>query len=115
MPIRSSSAVLLALIFSYVPAMGQTGDTARLKQNLQICANCHGSAAFENPTIDNYLAPRLGGQQVVYIIKALKAYKTRQRHHFFMRGIAASLNDEEMQELADYFSRQTLHEEVENE
>lgn len=34
----------------------------------------------------------------------LKFYKTRQRDHFFMHGIAASLSDEKMQELAAYFS-----------
>lgn len=87
-------------------AWAQAPINSRLQQNSQICVNCHGAPAFEDATIDNLLVPRLGGQQAGYIIKALKAYKTRQRDHFFMRGIAASLSEDEMRELAEYFSAQ---------
>jgi cytochrome c553 len=96
------------VLFATCHAVGAAADTGntRLEQNLQICANCHGAPAFDNPTKDNFLVPRLGGQQAGYLIKALKAYKTGQRDHLFMRGIAASLSEEEMRELANYFSSQ---------
>jgi cytochrome c553 len=100
---RSSIALVIFTIFQ-VSAWAQESELSRLEQNLQSCANCHGAPAFENPTSDNFLVPRLGGQQAEYIIKALKAYKTRQRDHFFMRGIAANLSEDEMRELAAYFS-----------
>jgi cytochrome c553 len=102
---RKSVAFSLFMIFKAC-AWAQEPEVTRLDRNLQSCANCHGAPAFENPTSDNFLVPRLGGQQAEYIVKALKAYKTRQRDHFFMRGIAASLSEDEMQELAAYFSSQ---------
>lgn len=101
-------ATLLPLLCGAVHAgvQAQAPINSRLEQNLQICVNCHGAPAFDEPTIDNFLVPRLGGQQSDYIIKALKSYKTRQRDHFFMRGIAANLSEDEMRELAGYFSKQ---------
>ena len=99
-------ALCIALAIAGGAAHAHEAPLSRLERNLQTCANCHGAPAFEAPTVDNYLVPRLGGQQADYLIKALKAYKTRQRDHFFMRGIAAGLSEEEMQELATYFSTQ---------
>lgn len=104
------SSVLYFLMTFQAFAWAQESEVTRLERNLQSCASCHGAPAFENATIDNLLVPRLGGQQADYIVKALKAYKTRQRDHFFMRGIAANLSEEEMQELATYFSSQPLTE-----
>jgi cytochrome c553 len=104
MSIGRTSITLLILLGFQAAAWSQEAELTRLEKNLQSCANCHGAPAFENPTGDNFLVPRLGGQQAEYILKALKAYKTRQRDHFFMRGIAATLSEEEMRELAAYFS-----------
>lgn len=96
-----------ALVWTYTAAgEADAPITKRLAGNLQICANCHGPDVFEKLAVDNYLVPRLGGQQAGYIIKALKQYRTRKRYHFFMRGIAAGLSEEEMAELAAYFSEQ---------
>ena len=38
-----------------------------------------------------------------YIVSALKAYKSGERSHPSMRGIAASLNEDQMKALADYY------------
>ena len=108
MSARQLSMALFLLVPLHIPAWSQAPKNMQLEQNLQVCANCHGAPAFENPTVDNYLVPRLGGQQAAYIVKALKAYKSKQRDHFFMRGIAASLSEKEMRELADYFSNETF-------
>src|SRR5438132_1471080 len=50
-----------------------------------------------------YHVPRIAGQQPGYIIAALKAYKSGERSHPSMRGIAASLSEEQMQKLAEYY------------
>ena len=47
--------------------------------------------------------PKIAGQQPGYIIAALKAYKSGDRSHPSMRGIAASLSEEQMKELAEYY------------
>jgi cytochrome c553 len=47
--------------------------------------------------------PKIAGQQPAYIVSALKAYKDGARQHQSMRGIAASLTDQDMADLAAYY------------
>ena len=49
-------------------------------------------------------SPKLGGQSTVYLTNALNAYKSGQRSHPSMRGIAASLSDEAIADLAAYYA-----------
>jgi cytochrome c553 len=51
--------------------------------------------------------PRIGGQQAGYIVKTLQDYKTGARKHPTMRGIAATLSDQDMADLAAYYADQT--------
>ena len=68
-----------------------------------MCIGCHGIPGYKTAFPDVYHVPKIAGQQPGYIINALKAYKSGERSHPSMRGIAASLTDENMKELADYY------------
>ena len=46
----------------------------------------------------------LGGQSEAYIAAALKAYRAGDRNNETMRAIAASLSDEDIDDLAAYYS-----------
>jgi len=48
--------------------------------------------------------PRLGGQHAAYIVKALSAYKSGARKHPTMNAIASSLTEQDMADLAAYYS-----------
>jgi cytochrome c553 len=48
----------------------------------------------------------LGGQSEKYIENALKAYQKGERKHPSMQGIAGSLSDKDIAELAAYYSQQ---------
>jgi cytochrome c553 len=50
--------------------------------------------------------PRLGGQQPEYLRSALDAYRTRQRDHFYMRGMAAGLRGAELDEAIRFLAAQ---------
>ena len=67
------------------------------------CIGCHGIPGYKTAFPDVYHVPRIAGQQPGYIIAALKAYKSGERSHPSMRGIAASLNEDQMKELAEYY------------
>lgn len=69
----------------------------------QLCVNCHIQTAEQRLTIDAQMVPMLGGQQRKYLENAIEAYSRRQRDHFFMRGIAAGLNDLQRREAIEYF------------
>ena len=69
------------------------------------CIGCHGIPGYKTAFPEVYHVPMIAGQQPGYIIAALKAYKSGDRSHPSMRGIAASLSEEQMQKLADFYGR----------
>ena len=76
---------------------------AGLENALAMCIGCHGIPGYKTAFPDVYHVPKIAGQQPGYIVNALKAYKSGERSHPSMRGIAASLTEEDMKELAEYY------------
>ena len=70
------------------------------KKAEQVCASCHGLDGVG--IIPTY--PNLAGQYVDYLTKALKDYRSGQRSNAIMAGFAATLSDEEIQNLAYYYA-----------
>ena len=91
-----------------VPAVQQNKPAATQKsEGLEnahaICIGCHGIPGYKTAFPEVYHVPKIAGQQPAYIISALKAYKAGERSHPSMRGVAASLSDEDMAKLAEYY------------
>lgn len=78
------------------------GNYAAGQTKSKTCAACHG--ADGNSTVPNF--PKLAGQQYTYIIHALKAYRSGDRKNAIMGAQAKNLSDQDMEDLAMYFSRQ---------
>jgi cytochrome c553 len=99
--------VMPALIFFMVawalPA-ASAGDPQAGARKAGSCAGCHGIPGYRN-AYPVYRVPKLGGQHADYIVAALKAYKAKQRAHLTMQGIADSLSDQDMADLAAYFAQ----------
>src|SRR4051812_26507372 len=68
-----------------------------------MCIGCHGIPGYKTAFPSVYHVPKIAGQQPAYIVNALKAYKSGERTHPSMRGIAASLSDQDMADLAAYY------------
>jgi len=80
------------------------GDADNAHRNkIAMCIGCHGIPGYKTAFPEVYHVPKIAGQQPGYIVAALKAYKSGERSHPSMRGIAASLTDEQMQKLAEYY------------
>jgi cytochrome c553 len=75
------------------------------KKKTQMCTGCHGIEGFRTAFPEVYSVPKLGGQSANYIVAALKAYKSGDRVHPSMRAIAGSLSDQDMSDLAAYYTR----------
>ena len=75
----------------------------RMDDAIRMCIGCHGIPGYKTAFPVVYHVPRIAGQQPAYLFNALKAYKTGERSHPSMRGIAASLTDEDMKKLADHY------------
>lgn len=68
-----------------------------------LCIGCHGIPGYKTAYPEVYHVPMIAGQQPGYIVSALKAYKSGDRSHPTMHGIASSLSEETMKQLADYY------------
>ncbi|GAC1406261.1 MAG: cytochrome c [Burkholderiaceae bacterium] len=71
-----------------------------------MCVGCHGIPGYKASFPEVYQVPMLGGQSAKYIENALKEYRKGDRKHPSMRGIAGSLSDQDMANLAAYYSQQ---------
>jgi cytochrome c553 len=74
------------------------------KNKISMCTGCHGIPGYHTAYPEVYHVPKIGGQQPGYIVSALKQYKSGARWHPSMRGIAASLSEQDMADLAAYYS-----------
>lgn len=79
---------------------------AALKDKLAACVACHGDN-FNNTT--DPANPRLAGQYADYLAVSLKAYKTQDksthgRANATMAGMAATLSDAEIKQVAAYLA-----------
>lgn len=79
------------------------GDPGLGKVKAQQCMGCHGIPGYTN-AYPNYHIPRVGGQETDYVVTALKAYARGERHHKTMQAQAASLSEQDMQDIAAFFN-----------
>ncbi len=80
------------------------GDPVKGREKTSMCAGCHGIPGWRTAYPETYHVPKLGGQHEEYIVAALKQYQTGERNHPSMMAIAASLSEEDMQNLAAYYA-----------
>ena len=83
------------------------GDPGRGKTLAYTCLGCHGIENYKN-VYPTYSVPRLVGQHPEYLVAALKGYKNKERSHATMYVQAASLSDQDMQDIAAYLSGTAL-------
>lgn len=76
------------------------GDAAAGKAKAGMCAACHGANGVS--AVPMY--PNLAGQKEAYLVKQLKAFKAGTRKDPVMGPMAAPLSDDDMANLAAYFS-----------
>ena len=76
------------------------GDKAAGKAAAAACAGCHGEQGVSATPAN----PSLAGQDAQYLVAALGAYKTGGRGDETMKGLASSLDDTAMKNLAAYYS-----------
>ena len=96
--------LVLALVLAFARA-AQTGDntTAGKTKAAQVCATCHDAENNKPIAPEN---PILAGQHQDYLLKAMKDYKSGKRNNPIMKGFAAGLSNQDMQDLAAWFASQ---------
>jgi cytochrome c553 len=102
------SRILLSILLGAALPVGVHAQEKKgqgLENAHAMCIGCHGIPGYKTAFPVVYHVPKIAGQQPGYIVAALKEYKSGARSHPSMRGIAASLTEEQMQKLAEYYSQ----------
>lgn len=99
-------SVLLTAVFSILAPslLFAQGDAAAGQAKSALCATCHG--ADGNSQIP--MNPKLAGQSASYIVKQLMDYKSGERADPTMAAMVLSLSDQDMQDIAAWFSSQSV-------
>ncbi len=95
------AAFLLAAALS--SPLAAEGDPERGRILADPCLGCHGIEG-NMTTYPPYHVPRLGGQNASYIVRALKGYASSDRKHEGMHAQSADLSDQDIEDIAAYFS-----------
>jgi cytochrome c553 len=96
----------LAGIANAALAADVVGNPKAAESKISMCIGCHGIPGYKATFPEVYAVPMIGGQTAQYIVAALNAYKKGDRKNPSMRGIAASLSDQDMADIAAYYSQQ---------
>jgi len=74
-----------------------------IEAKVAMCIGCHGIHGYQASFPEVHRVPMISGQSAKYIVSALNAYKTGERKHPTMRGIAETLNDRDVADIAAYY------------
>lgn len=91
------------VMFGAVSTVSAAGTAAAGKTKSAACAACHG--ADGNSMVPTF--PKLAGQHASYIEKQLADFKAGNRKDPTMSAMAAPLSEQDMADLAAYFSSNT--------
>jgi cytochrome c553 len=100
-------SMLLALAGGVPVAYAQDAKAAdvAIQSKVAACIGCHGIAGYQASFPEIHKVPMIAGQSAKYIAAALDAYKKGERKHPTMRGIAATLSDQDIGEISAYYEQ----------
>ncbi|HEY0953783.1 MAG TPA: c-type cytochrome [Roseateles sp.] len=101
---------LLQISLALAVAAGASGalaqDVKAGEKKIAMCIGCHGIAGYQASFPEIHKVPMIAGQNAKYIVAALQGYAKGDRKHPTMRGIAASLSEQDMADIAAFYEQQ---------
>ena len=94
---------VIFLLSFFTSGFCSAGDAAAGKAKAAACVGCHGMKGISNAP--NY--PNLAGQKEKYLATAINSYRSGSRNDPTMKAMVAALNDNDVANLAAYFSSLT--------
>ena len=98
---KSTTLATIAAISSIgvVGPVHAAGDVQAGKVLSAACAACHGA---NGQGMAQY--PALAGKKADQLIQALRDFKSGKRDNVFMKGMASSLSDQDIENVAAYYA-----------
>lgn len=98
----SAALVASATVFA-AHAEGVQGDAQAGAKKNAMCIGCHGIVGYQASFPEVYKVPKISGQSGKFIASALSAYKKGERKHPSMKGIAVTLTEQDIADLAAFY------------
>ena len=96
--------LILALACALPFTVDARGNAANGKNKAaQVCAACHGPDGNKPSAPDQ---PILAGQHYDYLVRSLTDYKIGRRNNPIMKGFAAQLSKQDIEDLSAWFASQ---------
>ncbi|MCK6370258.1 MAG: c-type cytochrome [Gammaproteobacteria bacterium] len=105
MRLRHALILLAVALAGAASGAFAAGDPARGEKLAITCMGCHGIEGYRN-AYPSYRVPKLGGQNADYLVLALQGYRAGTRSHPTMRAQAATMSDEEIQDIVAFLAAQ---------
>ncbi len=102
---KQAIPLMLALAGALSTAPALAGDVEKGRQKAAMCIGCHGIPGYQASFPEIHKVPKISGQNAKFIIASLTAYKRGDRKHPTMRGLAASLSDDDMADLGAFYEQ----------
>ena len=100
-------AALAVAAATALPAQAQVkGDAQAGAGKVAMCIGCHGIVGYKSSFPEVYRVPKISGQNAKYIEVVLDSYKKGERKHPSMRGIATSMTEQDIADVAAFYSAQ---------
>jgi len=98
-------ALTLVLVLAFLPiAVIAKGDPEKGKEKSQVCQGCHG--ADGNSYGPEW--PNLAEQHTSYLTKQIHNFQKGERKNETMNSMVAGLSEQDIKDIAAYFSKQSL-------
>jgi cytochrome c553 len=107
--VRVMKRVLFGLAIAAVAAAttqpaSAAGDAKAATRQVSMCTGCHSIPGYQASFPRVYRVPKIGGQSAAYIEAALRAYAKGERSHPTMNGIAKTLSEQQIADIAAYYA-----------
>ena len=92
--------LIFVVMMAGATAAWAEGDAERGQSMAALCSACHGPDGVSvNP-----LWPSLAGQQELYLVNSIKAYRDGVREDVSMQPFVSTLSDQDVEDLAAYYA-----------
>lgn len=98
--------LVLTGVANFAAAADVVGNPKAAENKIAMCVGCHGIIGYKATFPEVFPVPKIGGQSAKYIESALKAYQKGDRKNPSMDGIARGLSDQDIADIAAYYSMQ---------
>lgn len=104
MILRTIAGLLALCMFIAHSGGALAADAKAGRKKAQMCATCHGIDGISKiPT-----APNIAGSPAMYLEKQLKAFRSEERKDETMNIVAKPLSDEDIADIAAWYSGLTV-------